>query len=167
MLELKLDKNEKVKKMLVRNNDGDTLHWSNGEMNVHDVLLSFEEQLKGIDELIITSWAIGRESVTVLTNMMNAGFVKRCKMVLDHRVKKNTPELLLILMDAGVEISFHKIHAKVMLAEKESGRWVLFTSANFTRNPSVEFFISKAMNEQDFKELKTEVLKTFYEGIIE
>lgn len=113
-------------------------------------LLMYLANEEVIDELFITTLRVGKKEMSALTDLMEQGRIKKCKIVLCDISKENTRngkkydyqetfEEACERLD--IEFVYRRNHAKVILAKTKKNHYVVETSSNFNENPKIEQFI--------------------------
>ncbi len=128
----------KLQRLLNSLKHGVQLHYiSDGDWSTHDLVMSLIQQYQPA-ELFISTYAIRELPVRQLIMAMQRKEIIGINMLLDHRVKARTPEVLQLATMNLNKIVLASVHAKVTVIKSPAGSVTICGSANWTQNPRIE-----------------------------
>ena len=128
----------------------------------HDVVMWCLEACGPDCRLTMTTWAIGAESLDLLTRAQRAGWLKDVYVLADSRFKRlvdttyKKGETKPLVWPANTTIRVGRTHAKVYVVSGPTDRIAITSSGNLTRNRRAESYVITRDDE----------VAEFYEGWI-
>lgn len=114
------------------------LHYiSDGDWSIYDLVMSLIQRYRPA-ELFISTYAIRELPVRQLIMAMHRKEIIGINMLLDHRAKARTPEVLQLAIMNLNRIVLTSVHAKVTVIKSPVGCVTICGSANWTQNPRIE-----------------------------
>jgi hypothetical protein len=120
---------------------------SNALYDFWNVIAEGVRKLGGVDEFYGSTWTMNRQNVLDLMELIDAGKIKRCRMLTGTYFKRRESavyaQLITGLAQRGQKYVAFNNHTKIALMHAQSGRdWIVFEgSANWTANPRLENFV--------------------------
>lgn len=115
-----------------------TIFWvSDGDWSMHDMLVALLN-ITGPAEVHISSYALGETQARVLSDLKEAGAIKKLIAVLDSRVDVRTAGSLQIMKSICDKLSLVDTHAKVTVVKNDEWSITVVGSANYTTNKRYE-----------------------------
>lgn len=112
-------------------------YFSKGAWSNHDLI----EQLVSVSgpaRLCLSTWGIGEEAFRKIHHLQTIGKVTHLTCLFDHRISQEKAAELQLVKGMANRIIFMKNHSKVVSVMTATDGFVVYSSANFTRNPRME-----------------------------
>lgn len=113
---------------------------SYGNWSFHH-MISHVLSLTGPAKVFITSWTISEQPVKELLQLMDGQMITELHILLDSRVKINCPNAYQIAQHRFANMRLCHIHAKLAVIKGEKYSITINSSANLSRNPTIEAYV--------------------------
>lgn len=113
---------------------------SEGQWSLHEVI-AYLFSITGTAQLTITSWGLTEKPLQQVLDLVHQGIALEPVILLDYRVKLQSAKAYQLLLASGLDIRMTDNHSKVVVLTNERFGIAVFTSANLTRNPRLEFYV--------------------------
>ena len=113
---------------------------SNNSWSMHDLLFYLLEQT-GPAKVHFTTWQIGERAIRMMSEAMKTGLITELNSILDRRIRIRRSEALAFTQNVCNNVCLVDCHAKIALIENDLYHISVFSSANFTKNARIEFYI--------------------------
>ena len=113
---------------------------SHGQWSLHE-LVDLLFQVTGPASLAITSWGLSEKPLQRVLDLVHQGIALDPLIILDYRVKLQSARAYQLLLASGLDIRLTDNHSKMLVLINDQWAISVFTSANLTRNPRLEFYV--------------------------
>ncbi len=113
---------------------------SEGDWSMHE-LIDYLYHVAGPATFALTSWGLSEKPLQRVLDLVRDGTAQDPIVVLDYRVKLQSAAAYQLLLASGLDIRLTDNHSKMMVLINEQWAISVFTSANLTRNPRLEFYV--------------------------
>lgn len=129
----------KLKILLDAISPGKHVHYaSDGDWSAHDLVIELVKKIKPV-ELWISTYAIREFGMRQLILAMDRGDITRLNMLVDNRVKSQSPDVYHLAKENANSFTSSMVHGKATVLQGPNGCVTIMGSQNFTGNPRLEF----------------------------
>lgn len=135
---MELNTMEQVRQAVASMGAGSGLfYFTKGAWSNHDLIEQLVS-LTGPAKLCLTTWGIGEEAFRKIHHLQTIGQVTELTCLFDHRISLDKGKELQFVKGIANRIIYMKNHSKVVSIITETDGFVIYSSANLTRNPRME-----------------------------
>lgn len=111
--------------------------YTNGEWNMHDLLLALTE-VSGPARLYISTYAISEGAARMLSKLKEENIIKELHCIIDNRTDTRSSKSLQLLKNTCDSCVLVAVHSKLTVLVGEEMNLMVLGSANYTENKRLE-----------------------------